>query len=369
MPAANRVHQTLIVGAGFTGLGTAIKLRQAGVEDIVIVERGDSVGGTWRDNTYPGVACDIPSLLYSFSFVKNPSWSRAYPSGTEICEHIEAMTDQHGLRPLIRFNTEVTGLSFDEKTGVWTVKTNGRKRFRARTVVLAAGPLADHKFPEIRGIDSYEGHKIHSASWDHDYDFTGKRVAVIGTGATAVQIIPELVKTAEFVPLPEDPAKGVREMIEGLRNNPGSERIAVLRKTLQEEMDANAQVFRTEETLTNVMGTIHDLRERFKNVHVDDKGKRFNTDLLEAVELGFLLDIAEVVVVAAKNRKESRGGHMRDDYPNRDDENYMQHTMSYLSGDAGSSNAEDHIRLGWKPVVFTKNEKGELNYPPMERKY
>ena len=199
MPAANRVHETLVVGAGFTGLGTAIKLRQAGVEDIVIVERGDSVGGTWRDNTYPGVACDIPSLLYSFSFVKNPSWSRAYPSGTEICEHIEAMTDQHGLRPLIRFNTEVTGLSFDEKTGVWTVKTNGRKRFRARAVVLAAGPLADHKFPEIRGIDSYEGHKIHSASWDHEYDFTGKRVAVIGTGATAVQIIPELVKTAEFV--------------------------------------------------------------------------------------------------------------------------------------------------------------------------
>ena len=193
------IHDTLIIGAGFTGLGAAIKLRQAGVEDIVIVERSDRVGGTWRDNTYPGIACDIPSLLYSFSFVKNPSWSRAYPAGSEICAHIEDLTDQFGLRQLIRFDTEITGLSFAEDTGVWTAKAKGRKQFQARTVVLASGPLSDHKFPEIRGIDSYTGHKIHSADWDHDYDFTGKRVAVIGTGASAVQIVPELVKSAEFV--------------------------------------------------------------------------------------------------------------------------------------------------------------------------
>ena len=127
-------------------------------------------------------------------------------------------------------------------------------------------------------------------------------------------------------------------------------------------MDKGAQVFRTEESLTDVLGTIEELRERYKNIHVDDKGKRYNTDLLEAVELGFLLDIAEVVVVAARNRKESRGGHMRDDYPKRDDENYMQHTMTYLSGDPHSSQADDHIRLDWKPVVITR-------YQPMERKY
>lgn len=193
------IHDTLIIGAGFTGLGAAIKLKQAGVDDIVIVERSDRVGGTWRDNTYPGIACDIPSLLYSFSFVKNPTWSRAYPTGSEICAHIEDLTDQFGLRQLIRFDTEITGLTFIESTGVWTATTKGRKRFQARTVVLASGPLADHKFPEIRGIDSYAGHKIHSAAWDHDYDFAGKRVAVIGTGASAVQIVPELVKTAEFV--------------------------------------------------------------------------------------------------------------------------------------------------------------------------
>src|SRR5690606_10151461 len=177
------------------------------------------------------------------------------------------------------------------------------------------------------------------------------------------------VKDAEFVPLPEDPAGFVRDMVEGLRNNPGTERVAVLPKKLQDEMDKGAQVFRTDDSLTHVLGVIEELRERYKNIHVDDKGKRFNTDLLEAVELGFLLDIAEVVVYAARNRKESRGGHMRDDYPNRDDENYMVHTMAYLVGDPHSSDATDHIKLDWKPVVFTKNDKGEFNYPPMERKY
>lgn len=196
---AARIHDTLIVGAGFTGIGAAIKLLDAGVEDLAIVERSDRVGGTWRDNTYPGAACDIPSLLYSFSFARNPSWSRAYSPAGEICDHIEALVDDFDLRRRITFGTEVNGLSFDESTGVWTAKTHQRGTFRARTVVLASGPLPDHKWPDIRGLDTYRGHKIHSARWDHDYDFTGKRVAVVGTGASAVQIVPELVKQAAFV--------------------------------------------------------------------------------------------------------------------------------------------------------------------------
>ncbi len=172
----------------------------------------------------------------------------------------------------------------------------------------------------------------------------------------------EYAATVDFTPLPADAAAGVREMVESLRNSQGTERIAALRKELQEEMDRNAQVFRTEESLEKVTQTIHELRERYKNVSIQDKGHRFNTDLLEAIELGFLLDLAEVVVYSAKNRKESRGGHMRDDYPKRDDENYMKHTMAYLTGDPHSANAEDHITLDWKPVVIT-------NYQPMERKY
>ncbi|WP_167131255.1 succinate dehydrogenase flavoprotein subunit [Paramicrobacterium chengjingii] len=172
----------------------------------------------------------------------------------------------------------------------------------------------------------------------------------------------EYVKTAEFVPLPEDPAKEVRETLDRIRNGDGPERIGALRKTLQDEMDKNAQVFRTDETLDEVTRTIHDLRTRHMNISIQDHGKRFNTDLLEAVELGFLLDLAEVVVYSARNRKESRGGHMRDDYPKRDDENYMKHTMAYLTGDPHSADASDHIRLDWKPVVITR-------YEPMERKY
>ncbi|QPZ39312.1 succinate dehydrogenase flavoprotein subunit [Paramicrobacterium chengjingii] len=172
----------------------------------------------------------------------------------------------------------------------------------------------------------------------------------------------EYVKTAEFVPLPEDPAKEVRETLDRIRNGDGPERIGALRKTLQDEMDKNAQVFRTDETLDEVTRTIHDLRTRYMNISIQDHGKRFNTDLLEAVELGFLLDLAEVVVYSARNRKESRGGHMRDDYPKRDDENYMKHTMAYLTGDPHSADASDHIRLDWKPVVITR-------YEPMERKY
>jgi succinate dehydrogenase / fumarate reductase flavoprotein subunit len=186
-----------------------------------------------------------------------------------------------------------------------------------------------------------------------DINVFGKR-----SGQNAV----EYVKTAEFVPLPDDPAKYVRDMLQNLRDATGTERIASIRRELQEEMDRNAQVFRTDESLENVTGTIHELRDRYRNIAVQDKGKRYNTDLLEAVELGFLLDLAEVVVFSARNRNESRGGHMRDDYPKRDDVNYMKHTMAYLSGDPHSSDAGDHIRLDWKPVVVTR-------YQPMERKY
>lgn len=187
-----------------------------------------------------------------------------------------------------------------------------------------------------------------------DINVFGKRA-----GRNAVEYVNSGV---EFTPLPEDPARGIRELLGQLRDSNGTERIAAIRKELQDEMDKGAQVFRTDESLAHVTSVIAGLRERYKNIAVQDKGKRFNTDLLEAVELGFLLDLAEVVVFSARNRKESRGGHMRDDFPNRDDENYMQHTMAYLSGDAHSADAADHIRLDWKPVTVTR-------YQPMERKY
>lgn len=186
-----------------------------------------------------------------------------------------------------------------------------------------------------------------------DINVFGKRA-----GRNAV----EYVKTAEFTPLPPNPTAGIQSILDMVRSGNGTERLAVIRKELQDSMDRNAQIFRTEESLKEVTELIETLRARYKNIRIQDKGKRFNTDLLEAIELGFLLDLAEVLVYSARSRLESRGGHMREDYPARDDEKFLVHTMAYLTGDPDSAEAGEHIRLDWKPVVIT-------NYPPMERKY
>ncbi|MFF0490228.1 flavin-containing monooxygenase [Nocardia sp. NPDC003482] len=188
-----------IIGAGFAGIGTAIRLRQKGIGNFALFERGTRVGGTWRDNTYPGAACDIPSRLYSYRFAPNPDWSQTYSGSAEILGYIDRMVEQFGLAPAIRFGHTVTGLEFDETSGLWDVALDGRPNVKARSVVVASGPLANPGFPALPGLDDFEGHRIHSARWDHDYDFTGKSVAVVGTGASAVQIIPELVRKAGSV--------------------------------------------------------------------------------------------------------------------------------------------------------------------------
>ncbi|MFR9751580.1 flavin-containing monooxygenase [Nocardia sp. 004] len=189
-----------VIGGGFAGIGTAIRLKQRGIDNFAILERGRTLGGTWRDNTYPGAACDIPSRLYSYSFAPNPEWSHIYSGSNEILGYIEAVATEFHLHQHIRFEHTVDGLVFDEQAGRWEITVEGhRDALLARTVVLASGPLAKPGLPDIRGIETYRGHTIHSARWDHDYDFTGKRVAVIGTGASAVQIIPELVDKAAAV--------------------------------------------------------------------------------------------------------------------------------------------------------------------------
>ena len=189
----------LIVGAGFAGLGMAIRLKQAGIEDIVILERANAVGGTWRDNQYPGAACDVPSNLYSYSFAPNPNWSRSFSGSEEILGYIQHLVAEFELESYIRFEKNVQELSFDEKKGTWTATTDKGEQFAGRAAVMAQGPLSNCSFPAITGIEDFKGHKIHSARWDHEYDFTGKKVAVIGTGASGIQIIPELVKQAAHV--------------------------------------------------------------------------------------------------------------------------------------------------------------------------
>lgn len=193
------VLDAVIVGAGFAGIGTAIRLRNSGIENVAILERGSAVGGTWRDNTYPGAACDIPSRLYSYSFAPNPNWSHTYSGSGEILDYIHTMVREFDIGSRIRFGHNVVDIIWNEAAGLWHVSIDGHPDVRARTVVMASGPLANASLPNIRGIDTYEGHKIHSARWDHDYDFEGKKVAVVGTGASAVQIVPELVKIADTV--------------------------------------------------------------------------------------------------------------------------------------------------------------------------
>jgi cation diffusion facilitator CzcD-associated flavoprotein CzcO len=180
-----------IVGTGFAGLGLAIRLKQQGESDFVVLERAADVGGTWRDNTYPGCQCDIPSALYSFSFAPNPDWTRLFPLQHEIWDYLRGCADRYGLRPHIRFNTAVQGAEWDEAQGFWRVRTADGE-VTARVLVSGQGGLSDPALPDIPGLRSFKGTMFHSARWDHDHDLTGERVAVIGTGASSIQFIPRI---------------------------------------------------------------------------------------------------------------------------------------------------------------------------------
>ncbi|WP_440064407.1 flavin-containing monooxygenase [Streptosporangium sp. OZ121] len=184
-----------IIGAGFGGLCMAIRLEKAGIRSYTIFEKGADVGGTWRDNTYPGAGCDIPSHLYSFSFERYSSWTRRYPEQPEILRYLEGCADKYGLRPRIRLNTAVTAATFDESLGKWRVRTTaGEELFDV--VVSAVGQLNRPQLPDIPGMSSFSGAAFHSARWDHSVDLAGRRVAVIGNGSSAAQLIPRVAEVA-----------------------------------------------------------------------------------------------------------------------------------------------------------------------------
>ncbi|OUC90615.1 4-hydroxyacetophenone monooxygenase [Streptosporangium minutum] len=183
-----------IIGSGFAGLGMAIKLKEAGYHDFVILEKAADIGGTWRDNTYPGCACDVPSHMYSFSFELNPGWSRMFSPQTEIWDYMRACVAKYGLAPHFRFGKEVVGLEYDDDAGHWRVSTGDGEAFTTNAVVSGIGALHVPSLPEIPGRESFRGPSFHSAEWDHSVDLTGKRVAVIGTGASAVQFVPRIAR-------------------------------------------------------------------------------------------------------------------------------------------------------------------------------
>ena len=185
-------HDTVIVGAGFSGIGTGIMLDRSGMSDYLLIEAADGAGGTWHWNTYPGIAVDIPSFSYQFSFEQSPDWTRTYAHGNELKAYAEHCVDKYGLRSRIRFNTRVLGAEFDEDTDLWSIKTDTGDVTTARYLINAGGVLTTPKLPDIDGVDSYAGVTMHTARWDHGQDLAGKRVAIIGTGASAVQVIPEI---------------------------------------------------------------------------------------------------------------------------------------------------------------------------------
>lgn len=189
-------HLVTIIGAGFSGLCMAIRLRQQGIDDFVILEKADEVGGTWYVNTYPGAACDIPSHLYSFSFEPWPNWSRTFATQPEIQQYIVHCTQKHGLRPFIRLNTAAVECRFDPATQLWTVLTSNGHAFTSQFLVLGTGGLSIPSYPNIEGLHTFAGPRFHSAEWNHSVDLTNKHVAVIGTGASAIQFVPQIAPKA-----------------------------------------------------------------------------------------------------------------------------------------------------------------------------
>lgn len=184
--------EVLIVGTGFSGIGIAIKLKEAGINSFTLLERAGEMGGTWRDNTYPGCGCDVKSHLYSLSFEPNPDWSEAWSSWSEIGEYIRRIAHKHGLYEHTRFHTTMTEAAFDERAGVWRVTTDTGETFTAKVLVAAVGGLSNPAYPNINGLEDFQGAAFHSARWDHDYELEGKNVAVIGTGASAIQFVPAI---------------------------------------------------------------------------------------------------------------------------------------------------------------------------------
>jgi cation diffusion facilitator CzcD-associated flavoprotein CzcO len=189
--ALPRSARAVVIGAGFGGLGAAHALRRAGIADVLVLERRDGVGGTWWDNTYPGIACDVASHLYSFSFAPNPTWSRTFSPGEEIRSYLDGVADRFGIRPLIRFGTQVQAAVWDDALGRWSLTTS-RGELDTELLVVATGPLSEPKLPGVDGLADFPGPVFHTARWRHDVDLTGLRVAVVGTGASAVQVVPRI---------------------------------------------------------------------------------------------------------------------------------------------------------------------------------
>jgi cation diffusion facilitator CzcD-associated flavoprotein CzcO len=199
MTSTFRRPRVLVIGAGFGGLGAAYELSRDGLADVTVLEKAGDIGGVWRENTYPGAACDVPSNLYSYSFARKSDWGRRYAEQPDILGYIHDTADEFGLRGLVRTGVEVTSASYDDSTATWRVASSSGETFEADVLVPAVGQLSRPALPAIPGLDRFAGPSFHSAQWRHDVDLTGKRVAVLGTGASAIQFVPRIRQIAKQV--------------------------------------------------------------------------------------------------------------------------------------------------------------------------
>ncbi len=192
-------YTSIIIGTGFSGIAMAIKLKEKGIHDFVMLEKADAVGGTWRENTYPGAECDIPSVLYSFSFAPYPFWNYKWSTQDQILEYINTIVDQYDLRSHIHFQKEMIGATWRDKQGIWTVQLKEGEDYQTKTLIPAIGQLHHPSIPDFKGKDTFQGPNFHSARWDHAIDLKGKTIGVIGNAASATQFIPEIAKVAKEV--------------------------------------------------------------------------------------------------------------------------------------------------------------------------
>ena len=243
-------HAIIVIGAGPSGIGAAIRLAQAGYTDVVVLEKSDRLGGTWRDNTYPGCACDVPSALYSYSFAPNREWSRLFAGQAEIQAYLERVATEHGVPARVRFRTELISARWQAAARRWRLETSAGL-YTCDVLIGASGPWHQPRMPELRGDASFPGHRFHSARWDHAFDLRGKRVAVIGTGASAIQFVPAiqpdvarlhlLCDLDENYALPEESLKMVMGLIDQLNAMRGDMR-ALLRAVASEPDEVRSRI-------------------------------------------------------------------------------------------------------------------------------
>lgn len=286
-------HSVVIIGSGFGGIGMAIRLGMAGVRDVVILEKAGELGGTWRDNTYPGAACDIPSHLYSFSFEPKTDWTRRFPPQPEILDYLRHCARKYGVLEKIRFGTEVTEARFDEDAALWRISTTGGE-LEARVLVSASGQLNRPALPDIAGRDTFAGPSFHSARWDHGVDLRGRRVALVGTGASAIQIVPELAREVAELHLfqrtppyvidkPDRPYPPWKQAV--LRNVPGA--YGLSRARVYAQLESRAVGFFK---YPKLMGLMENRFRRDLRDAVDDPGLR------RALQPGYRMGCKRILV-------------------------------------------------------------------------